>query len=45
MDPYLEAWGVDTGFLEGSSKSLKISKSQKIEGFSFYFIRSQGREK
>lgn len=42
VDPYLEAWGVHARFLEGSSKSLKLSMSQKIEGFSFYFIRLQG---
>lgn len=42
MNPYCEAWGVHFGFLEGSSKSLKLSMSQKSEGFSFYFIRLQG---
>lgn len=42
VDPYLEAWGVHIGFLEGSSKSLKLLMSQKIERFSFYFIGLQG---
>lgn len=42
VDPYLEAWGVHVGFLEGSRKPLKLSMSQKIERFSFYFIRLQG---
>lgn len=38
-EPYLEAWGVHVWFLEGSSNFLKLSMSQKIEGFSVYFIR------
>lgn len=42
VDPYLELLGVYTGFLEDSSKSVKLAMTQKIERFSFYLIRLQG---